>query len=112
VWQPQIHVAHFLEVIKANPDLFTYVEFPAIDTEADFMREVYDGLSASPEDCLYAIFDKTTAPGTENSYSGYSGVISLAHTNPVNAVTEMGVITFPAFQRTHVATNAIGLLLL
>jgi len=38
--------------------------------------------------------------------------MALSDTNPTNAVTEIGVIIFPAFQRTHVATNAIGLLLL
>ena len=99
-------------MIKANPDLFKYVSFPVIDTEADFMREVYDNISASPGDCLCAIFDKIAAPGKEDTYSNYAGVISLFATNPVNAVTEMGVLIFPAFQRTHIATNAIGLLLL
>ena len=83
-----------------------------MDTETDFMRELYDNISASPEDCLYAIFDKITAPGKEDIYSNYAGITSLSATNPVNAVTEIGVIIFPAFQRTHVATNAIGLLLL
>jgi len=54
------------------------------------------------------IFDKI-ASGNANTYAG---VISLSKTNPVNAVTEIGIIVFPEFQRTHVATNAIGLLLL
>jgi RimJ/RimL family protein N-acetyltransferase len=84
-----------------------------MDAEVDFIREFYDKhISASSEDCLYAIFDKVTAPGKENSYSNYAGIVALSATNPVNAVTEIGVIIFPAFQRTHVATNAIGLLLL
>jgi len=99
-------------MIKANPDLFKYVYFPVMNTEADFMREFYDKINASLEDCLYVIFDKVTAPEKENTYSNYAGVISLNATNPTNAVTEIGVLVFPAFQRTHVATNAIGLMLL
>lgn len=99
-------------MIKANPDFLTYVALPTTDNEADFIREVYNKISASPEDCLYAIFDKATTPNEKNSYSNYAGIISLSGTNPVNAVTEMGVMIFLAFQRTHVATNAIGLLLL
>lgn len=83
-----------------------------MDTEADFMRELHESVSASPEDCLYAVFDKATTAGKENTYSNYAGVVSLNATNPVNAVTEIGIIIFPEFQRTHVATNAIGLLLL
>jgi RimJ/RimL family protein N-acetyltransferase len=103
-------------VIKANPNLFTYVPFPVIDTEADFMRAFYDNADKSfgnsPGDCLYAIFDKVTARGKENRHSNYAGILSLNATNPVNAVTEIGIIIFPSFQRTHVATNAIGLMLL
>jgi RimJ/RimL family protein N-acetyltransferase len=100
-------------VIKANPDLFKYVYFPVMDTEVDFMREFYDKhVSVSPDQCLYVIFDKVTAPGKENNYSNYAGTIALTGTNPVDAVTEIGVLIFPEFQRTHVATNAIGLLLL
>ena len=103
-------------MIKANPNLFTYVPFPVIDTEADFMRAFYDNADKSfgnsPGDCLYAIFDKVTAGGKENRHSNSAGILSLNTTNPVNAVTEIGVIIFPSFQRTHVATNAIGLMLL
>jgi RimJ/RimL family protein N-acetyltransferase len=103
-------------VIKANPDLLTYVPFPVIDTEADFMKAFYDNIDKnfgnSPGDCLYAIFDKVTAPGIENTHSNYAGILSLNATNPVNAVTEIGVIIFPEFQRTQVATNSIGLMLL
>ena len=88
------------------------MSFPVIDTEADFRREVYDKINASPEDCIYTIFDKVNAPGKDNTNSNYAGIVSLSATNPVNAATEMGVIIFPAFQRTHAATNAIGLLLL
>jgi RimJ/RimL family protein N-acetyltransferase len=105
-------VAHLVEVVRANPELLKYISWPVIDTEADFVRELYKDISASPGDCLYAIFDKVTAPGEENTSRNYAGFISLTATNPVNAVTELGVVIFPAFHRTHVATNAIGLMLL
>jgi RimJ/RimL family protein N-acetyltransferase len=100
-------------VIKTTPDFFKYVAFPVMDTEADFMNKFYDkNISASPKDCLYAVLDKVTAPTEDNGRNNYAGIISLNGTDPVNAVTEMGMLTFPAFQRTHVTTNAIGLLLM
>jgi len=112
-FDPSVHVAPFLEVTKTNPDIFTYISFPVIETEADFMREVYDkNIRASPEECLYAVIDKVPTSGEEKPNGKYAGILSLSATNPVNAATEMGAIIFPAFQRTHVATNAIGLLLL
>ena len=76
------------------------------------MKEVYKGISSSHGDCLYAVIDKVASPGEVNTNGKYAGVISLNATNPANAVTEFGVLIFPSFQRTHVATNAIGLLLL
>lgn len=110
--QPNIHAAHFVETIKANPDLFTYVSFPIVNNEADFMKEVYEGIRSSPGDCLYAVIDKVSSSGNVIENREYAGVISLTATDRVNALTEVGVLIFPAFQRTHVATNAIGLLLL
>jgi RimJ/RimL family protein N-acetyltransferase len=110
-FDPTKHVTQFVKVIKdTRAELFKYISFPVIETEADFIRELYDNISMSPGDCIYAIFDKTSEHGEENS--NYAGVISLTATNPANAVTEMGVLIFPAFQRTHISTNAIGLLLL
>ncbi|KAH8800470.1 acyl-CoA N-acyltransferase [Xylogone sp. PMI_703] len=110
-FDPCTHTTQAVEVIKANPDLFTYVSFPTIETEDDFIK-VYNHVAESQEECLYAIFDKTVAAGKENGRSNFAGIISLNATSRTNAITEIGVIIFPEFQRTHVATNAIGLLLL
>lgn len=82
-----------------------------MNNEADFLKEVYDGISSSAADCLYAVIDKVASPGNENANGKCAGVLSLNATNSVNAVTEVGVLIFPEFQRTHVATNAIGLFL-
>ena len=74
--------------------MFTYVAFPAIETEADFIRDFYDKQRTSPENCLYTVIDKVLASGEPNHYAG---VLALYATNPVNAVTEMGAIIFRAF---------------
>lgn len=86
------------------------MEFPIIEEEVDFEREVWEKIKASPADCLFVIHDKFTGPKADDSVN-IAGLISLTGTNPQNAVTEMGVLVFPEFHRTHVATNAIGLLL-
>ncbi|EXJ74248.1 uncharacterized protein A1O5_02544 [Cladophialophora psammophila CBS 110553] len=111
IFEPSVHAAPFVEMIKAHPDMFTYIPFPTINDEADFMR-LYEGISSSPGDCLFAVIDKVASPGEVGVNGKFAGVVSLIGTNKDDAVTEMGVIIFPAFQRTHVATNAIGLLLL
>jgi RimJ/RimL family protein N-acetyltransferase len=108
-----MHAVSFLEAIKASPNLLKYVAFPVMNTKEDFMREFYDQcIGSSPGECLYAIFDKTNTSGNENTDANYAGIASLSAANPVNATADMGIIIFPDFQQTHVATNAISLLLL
>jgi hypothetical protein len=83
-----------------------------MDTKEDFI-EFYDKhIGSSPEEWVYAIFDKIGTSEKGNSDRNYAGTAALSAPNPVNAATELGVLIFPAFQRTHVATNAIGLLVI
>jgi RimJ/RimL family protein N-acetyltransferase len=86
--------------------------FPDIRTEQQF-KDFYDKfIGGSADECLFAISDKTGVRGKQLADGGaYAGVILLTSTNAENASTEIGVIVFPEYQRTHVATNAIGLLL-
>ncbi|KIY03336.1 uncharacterized protein Z520_00027 [Fonsecaea multimorphosa CBS 102226] len=115
-FEPSVHVAPFVATLTTCPEMLTYIPFPVINNEEDFMREVYEGIRTSPANCLFAVMDKVASspPGagveTETS-AKFAGVMSLTATNPDNAVTEIGAMIFPAFQRTHLATNAIGLLL-
>lgn len=78
------------------------------------MSEFYNKyIRLSPEEYLYAVIDKSSVPGVEEKLPGkYAGIASLSGLNKDNAVAEIGAIIYPSFQRTHVATNAIGLLLL
>jgi RimJ/RimL family protein N-acetyltransferase len=57
---------------------------------------------------LFAVLD-TSSPG---AVPQLAGMIGLLATSPTNLSTEIGfVITLPRFQRTHVTSNAVGLLL-
>jgi RimJ/RimL family protein N-acetyltransferase len=112
LFQPDKHVTASVEKFNASPEIFEHIPFPVINNNEDFMREFYKHIVDTPEECLYAIFDKLVGTNDRNRYNNYAGIICLSHTNPTNAFTEIGVIIFPKFQRTHVTTNAIGLVLL
>ncbi|KAJ5642381.1 acyl-CoA N-acyltransferase [Penicillium lividum] len=103
-FDPNIHVSRFVEEMKSRPELLKYLDFPKIEKDDDF-KAVYDTIHTSTADCLYAIIDKSSTGGA------YAGTINLFSTNAIHATTELGVMIFSAFQRTHVATNAIGLIL-
>ena len=89
--------------------MLTYLSFPSGETEEE-LRDFYEKyINSSPSDCLYAIIDK--ANPEKDSNANYAGTIALSTTSPANASTEIGIMIFPAFQRSHVSSNAIGLLL-
>lgn len=63
---------------------------------------------------LFAVINKDSRVDTDNGKEEetLAGIIGYLNTSPANLSTEVGfVITLPAFQRTHVTSNAIGLLL-
>ena len=61
---------------------------------------------------LYAVIDKTRPPTCVDSEGALAGFLSYTNTSVVDQSTEIGyVITLPPFQRTHVTSNAVGLLL-
>lgn len=103
---------------REHPELFQYVLFPDISTDEEFLEKVYkEHIATAPGECLYAIIDKTYTPEDQGENqeqdpsANYAGTIALSNTNTDNASTEIGIVIFPSFQRTHVASNAIGLLL-
>ena len=79
-------------------------------TSPEEFHAIWDRVSASSADCMYAIYDKTdpSFPGV----AAFGGIAALSATNSTHAVSEIGIIVLPQFQRSHVATNAVGLLLL
>lgn len=104
-----------MEVIKANPEVFTYIAFPDVQTGEDLLTRFCNPISATPSACLFMVIDKKASEGRgrrdPQGRGEYAGILLLTATDPVNAVTEMGILIFPAFQRSHVTANAIGLLL-
>lgn len=78
----------------------------------EFITLVYDNaFCQGNDDCLWAIIDKTALDG-EAKTGKFAGVVSLNDTSTTNGFTELGIIVFPEFHHTHIATNAIGLALM
>ena len=81
-------------------------------TEAEFVTFLKDKALADPTFLILAIIDKTQAPSAEDDEGALAGMMSFFDTSTVHLLTEIGyVVTLPAFRRTHVTTNAVGLML-
>ncbi|KAJ8610943.1 hypothetical protein MRB53_038247 [Persea americana] len=90
--------------LEANPDLYlwTSAEPRTAENFAHFYKTVVD---PNPGFVLFAAFEKTRPEDP-------AGMIGLQGTSIIHLKAEVGpVFVFPEWQRTHVATNMIGLLL-
>lgn len=82
-------------------------------TEKNFVDDFVEG-RVRPDSAmvLYAIIDKTRPPTKEDENGALAGIIAYMNTSTANLSTEIGCVTIlPPFQKTHVTSNAVGLLL-
>ncbi|KAL5522949.1 hypothetical protein ACEPAF_1216 [Sanghuangporus sanghuang] len=109
VFDPSIHAREFVDRSKAHPKLFKYFPCGPFEDVNHFTKTFYEeGIIPKGENILFAIFDKTGSDGSPR----FAGIIGLLWASVVNQYTEIRfVIVLPEFQRTHVTTNAVGLLL-
>ncbi|KAI5118204.1 hypothetical protein M0805_004694 [Coniferiporia weirii] len=106
---PAVHAEEFFAGSKDHPGLYTYLPYGPFDSVDSLLDEFVIGrVQKDPTGVLFAIIDKTGADGKHR----IAGVVGLLNTSVLNQSTEIGYIAvLPDFQRTHVASNAVGLLL-
>ncbi|KAJ6506200.1 acyl-CoA N-acyltransferase [Mycena vitilis] len=89
-------------VAGADETMFTYV---AITKASDLISLVIDKHRATsdPGTAFFAVLDLASGE--------VAGLVNLHKTSPASLSAEIGIMTLPRFQRTHVTSNAAGLLL-
>ena len=121
------HATPFVQGCQEHPTLFDYLPYGPFSTVNEFESWYTDRIQPSATETLYAILAKSSPPG---GHGTLAGVVGLLNASPGNASVEMGFVcssrcqrhvllvntdqitVLPLFQRTFVASNAIGLLLL
>ncbi|KAH9954590.1 acyl-CoA N-acyltransferase [Russula dissimulans] len=101
---PALHAKEYAEQTAAHPELHRWFPFDVSSLDK-ILTEVELRVRRDPTWILFAIIDKARE-------DKLAGLIGLRHTSPENLSTEMGwTVVFPAFQRTYVTSNAMGLVL-
>ena len=105
------------------PDIFRYLPFGPFKSVDDFMENFYETRIRQPGYALFVIFDRTKRKTNISNHdprevpedpneAPLAGLIGYINSSPDNLATEIGmVMILPPFQRTHVSSNATGLLL-
>ncbi|KAI6131757.1 acyl-CoA N-acyltransferase [Pisolithus thermaeus] len=109
------HAELFFQGSVNYPELYQYLPYGPYESATKFVETLIEGrIRPNPANTLYAIIDKTRShPDSPSpSQADFAGVIGYLNTDVSNLKTEIGFIKIlPPFQRTHVTTNAIGLLM-
>jgi RimJ/RimL family protein N-acetyltransferase len=101
-------------LFQSAPQAFSYLPYGPWPTLEDFLMTEERLIRGDPAVMHWAVLDLTKpapeeAPWGEGQLAGY---IAILNTAPARLSTEIGhVLIHPSFQRTHVTTNAVGLLL-
>lgn len=108
---PSIHGETFFAAYdEAQGPLGQYLPI-SLTTYSKFLAYV-EGVRVNPNSVLFAIIDKTKLNGGRGLNVCLAGIIGFLNTAEGNFAVEIApVIILPEFQRTFVATNAIGVLL-
>ncbi|KAI0919616.1 hypothetical protein AcW1_003177 [Taiwanofungus camphoratus] len=110
---PAIHAAIYWKHVEANMrSLFRYYYSVSHATLHEFLSYL-ETIRNNPEDLFFAIIDKTH-PDAENPGFGGSlaGVMALRAASPAQLRAEIAfMLVFNEFQRMHVASTAVGILL-
>ncbi|TFK67306.1 hypothetical protein BDN72DRAFT_799087 [Pluteus cervinus] len=122
---PSVHPPTFWELSSPHPELYDYLPFGPFESVDQFISTFIKArIQPNHGTILFAVFDKvelspslTPKPPSSNSGDAPSsypmaGLLGFLNTSVHNRCTEIGfVITLPKYQRTHVTSNAVGLLL-
>jgi RimJ/RimL family protein N-acetyltransferase len=101
---PALHAREYAEQSIAHPELHRWIPFELSNLD-HILAAIELRVRRDPNWILFSIIDKARG-------GAMAGLIGLIRTSRENLCTEIGwIIVFPAFQRTYVTTNAIGLLL-
>lgn len=102
--------------MHTSPETFTYYPLGPWINVFDLVTTLERHARRSEAVLLYAILDKTKPKVIdENGHESWpmAGTVGFLSTNPNNLSIEVGyLVIFPAFRRTHITANAVGLLTL
>ncbi|KAK7685141.1 hypothetical protein QCA50_011504 [Cerrena zonata] len=109
---PKVHFEAAWEVLSKHEELFRFYPLVLPNRET-FLTYMERGVRQNPTNTMFAIIDKTRPDDTHPEFEGsLAGIVGLYDTSAEQLYTEIAfVMIFPAFQRSHVASNAVGILL-
>ncbi|KAJ5322893.1 hypothetical protein N7452_011182 [Penicillium brevicompactum] len=117
-FDPSKHCDTFFRLSSPHPEIYAHMPMLPPSSAAELKARFHSDSTthilsfANPQSFAFAIIDKTRPPSAEDPEGELAGTVSFIRTSPVDLCTEIGfIVILPPYQRSHVATNAVGLAL-
>lgn len=111
---PRVHGAPCFAAFAKHPELFDWMPL-ACPTSLEEMLGLFATIfQRDSKNVLFAVMvpKPYSNDGSDDGEWQLAGTMGLIYASPMQMSAELGLaVTFPAFQRTHVTSNAIGLAL-
>lgn len=111
-----LHGAAFIAQSADHPDLYANMSFIPFTTvnelKASFTRPDTILSLSNPAHTTLAIIDKTRDRSPEDPEGELAGMVGYINTSRVHLSSEIGaIVVLPRYQRSHVTSNTVGLML-
>ncbi|KAK0463860.1 acyl-CoA N-acyltransferase [Desarmillaria tabescens] len=101
-----VHTKLFITAYS-DVSLYDFIPLGPYKDKEEFIASLGEMVEGNDGMTMFAVYDKTRTKEEE----GYAGLVGYVDSSAQDLVTEIFVIIAPAFHRTHVTSNAIGILL-
>lgn len=111
---PRVHAqAYWDAATRDDPTHALWRYYPTLwRTLPDFLAWLESNVRRNPANTYFAVLDKTKPSAEFGNGGSLAGVFGLFHCSDAHQTAEIAwIAVLPAFQRTHVASNAVGVLL-
>lgn len=111
-----LHGAAFIAQSADHPELYANMSFTPFTTVAElktaFTRPDTILSFSNPASTIFAIIDKTRERSPEDPEGELAGMVGYINTSKPHLSSEVGaIVVLPKYQRSHVTSNTVGLLL-
>ncbi|KAJ5115170.1 hypothetical protein NUU61_000929 [Penicillium alfredii] len=112
-FDPTKHAGPYFHGSVNHPELYQYMSIGPFASEEEFIsRFINDFVNQQSSVQCFAVIDKRKPASVADPDGEVAGMVSYMSASAVHLSAEVGyIIILPPYQRTHVTTHAVGLLL-
>ncbi|KAK7015203.1 hypothetical protein VNI00_019153 [Paramarasmius palmivorus] len=109
---PSQHTSTIHTGLNSSPEITQYIPIGPYTSPEELVEEYWEKrVKPNPGYTVFVVYDTTSPSPSQHQPQEAAGFVLLCNCSPEHLLAEIGIVTFKAFQRTHVSSHAVGLLM-